>query len=334
MVSRRRRADALVTGDAGFLGRHFWRALVDRGYAAYGLDTARGAHEDLRRMLPELEGDRWELVVHCAAVGAHRSAIDGCPLCVAENLELDARLFRWAARARPRRLLYLSSSAVYPLHLQFHPSMMARLAESRALPPDYQVVAQLAEGLADPLDYCGAPDEVYGWAKLVGEALAFRARAAGVEVTVVRPFSGYGSDQPDRMPFGAFVDRALALEDPFEVWGDGRQVRDWVHVDDLVAIALAAVEAGLTGPLNICTGRGVSMDALARMVTSAAGYNPRLEHRRDQPQGVAYRVGSPAAMTRFWPQPLVALEDGVRRALAERPQLGFPEGPFGVGDRV
>jgi nucleoside-diphosphate-sugar epimerase len=301
MVTRGR---ALVLGDAGFVGRHLAATLDRRGWHVAGLDSARSPAEDLRRRLPSLRRRSYELVAHCAAVIGGRAMIEGCPLCLAENLELDAVVLRWCADTAPGRLLYLSSSAVYPV-----------LWQTATAP-----TVRLREGLADPtsrLGLAGPPDRTYGWGKLAGEALCAELAAGGVPTTVVRPFSGYGSDQAPAYPFGAFADRALALADPFQVWGSGRQVRDFIHIDDLVAGALAAVEQGVAGPLNLCTGVGTSFDELARLFAKAAGYAPTLAHEHQQPAGVAYRVGDPTAMAQVY-QPRVGLEDGVRRALAER----------------
>jgi nucleoside-diphosphate-sugar epimerase len=160
------------------------------------------------------------------------------------------------------------------------------------------------------------PDQVYGWSKLVGEVLAAKLRETGVPVTVVRPFSGYGTDQDPTYPFPAFIARAKAREDPFTVWGDGHQTRDFIHVDDVVNGTLAAVDQGVDGPLNLCTGRPVSFGVLAMEVCRQAGYLPDFHYATDQPTGVRYRVGDPTRMLEVY-QPKVTLEEGIRRALEE-----------------
>ena len=99
---------------------------------------------------------------------------------------------------------------------------------------------------------------------------------------------------------------------------DGVDVRDFFRADttryDLV-VHLAAVDQDVPGPTNLCTGRGVSFNELAAMVTLAACYTPRFDHKRDAPRGVAYRVGDPAKMLGFY-TPRVSLEEGIVRALA------------------
>src|SRR6185369_16127194 len=92
-------------------------------------------------------------------------------------------------------------------------------------------VVRTKQGRVLYLSSCAAADaepDAYGLLKLTGERMAVQARAAGVPVTVVRPYSGYGEDQSEDFPFRAFVERARRREDPFDVWGDGKQVRDWI----------------------------------------------------------------------------------------------------------
>jgi len=72
-------------------------------------------------------------------------------------------------------------------------------------------------------------------AKLSGEYLAgFAAKEYGLDVIVYRPFSGYGEDQDLTYPFPSIVRRAVRRESPFVVWGSGKQLRDFIHIDDVV----------------------------------------------------------------------------------------------------
>lgn len=299
---------ALVTGSAGFLGRHMVKGLLQRGYTVWGADTAveRGRWDALE--LFRGTSDRYDLVVHCAAVSPHRAAIDEKALAVgAGNLELDAAMFQWAARTKPGRVVYFSSSAAYPVRLQTREWLETYGPRPLA---EHQINLTQWGKTGD-----WSPDAIYGWVKLTGEHLAAAYRQQGGAVTVLRPFSGYGEDQAEDFPFGAFAARARRRDDPFTIWGDGDQVRDWIHVDDVVGATLAAVEQGVDGPLNLCTGRGVSVWELAAMFAAAAGYVPCFDFLGDKPAGVAYRVGDPTRMLEVY-TPKVSLEEGVRRALA------------------
>jgi nucleoside-diphosphate-sugar epimerase len=289
---------ALITGSAGFVGRHAVAELERRGWAISHCDILTGtdALDGFRTV-----GDQFDLVIHAAASSPHRAAIDSEPQHLARNLQLDAAMFDWAVRTGQGRVLYLSSSAAYPIDLQ----------------DDHATARELRE---DDIRWngrrnIGNPDAVYGWAKLTGERLAEQARGAGLPVTVVRPFSGYGEDQTENFPFRALVERARRREDPFTIWGDGQQVRDWVHIDDVIAGALAVVESGTDEPVNLCTGIGTSMAELAALACEQVGYRPEFELRADKPAGVAYRVGDPGRFHQYY-KPTVTLAEGVARALA------------------
>ena len=284
---------ALITGSAGFIGRHFARALDDAGYDITGIDIADGddARDFFRR-----DRTSYDLVIHAAAVVGGRRVIDGQPLEQAVNFELDAGLFQWALLARPGRVVYFSSPAAYPVILQRYPG--PGLAED-----------------AINLRYPQQPDALYGWIKLTGERLAALACEEGLRVTVVRPFSGYGEDQSTDYPFAAIAERANLRRDPLKVWGSGDQVRDWVHVDDIVAAVMTMASLGVDGPVNIGTGTGTSMIQLAGLFAEVCGYGPVIQPRPEAPSGVAHRVADTALLNQFY-TPTVSLEEGVKRIMA------------------
>jgi nucleoside-diphosphate-sugar epimerase len=258
--------------------------------------------QDCRGWFDGDSGCEWvDIAVHCAAVVGGRATIDGSPLDVAVNFELDTAFARWCMRTRPEHVVYFSSSAAYPVDLQ-DPRQMGRSHYA------------LRETDID-LDAIRQPDAIYGLTKLVGETLMRHLEQAGVRTHVFRPFSGWGADQDLAYPMPSFLDRARRREDPFVVWGDGQQVRDWVAVEDIVGAVMAAVDQDVRGPLNIGSGIPVSFDELAAMVCAAAGYSPTIQHIHNAPTGVRYRVCDPRRMLEVY-QPTVTLEDGIRRALA------------------
>jgi Nucleoside-diphosphate-sugar epimerases len=268
------------------------RRLKNVGFEVVGIDKKTG--KDCRAYFRDFI-DRFDLVVHCAAVVGGRAHIDGNPLAVAENLAIDSDMFRWALKTRQPRVVYFSSSAAYPVVYQG---------------PEGTLLAEEDIGH----DFYGTPDNTYGWSKLVGEQLATTALQQGVKVHVFRPFSGYGSDQDDCYPFPAYIHRAKRREDPFIIWGDGTSRRDWIHVDDVVEAVLAAVDQDFLGPVNLCTGLGTSFDELASLVCDAEGYTPAIEYNENAPQGVHTRVGDPEKMLSFY-MPMVTLSEGIRRSM-------------------
>lgn len=287
---------ALITGSAGMIGRHFEQYLDDQGWYTRRIDVKRGI--DARHFFLH-DDNHYDLVLHCAAhVGGRLDIENKAAFIGAYNVQLDGAMFEWALRTRPAHIVYWSSSAAYPIRKQLtHDSGLLREEDIELLEPEHA-------------------DFTYGWAKLVGERLAKEAEAEGLRVHVFRPFSGYASDQDTSYPFGAYVDRARRKANPFTVWGDGTQVRDFIHVDDVIGATMAAVEQDYQGPLNLCTGIPTSFNQLAQLVTSAAGYSPTIEHDRTKPVGVHYRVGDPTEMHKVW-VPRVTLEDGIRSALRQ-----------------
>jgi nucleoside-diphosphate-sugar epimerase len=303
---------ALVSGSAGFVGRHFTRHLLARGWEVYGFDTVPHtaastpgrpgwsvAWQADARDFFRVENASYDLVIHAAAVVGGRDKIENDPLAITQNYGIDAEMFRWALRTRPAKVVYFSSSAVYPTYLQ--------AADSAQLLQEPMVDAA-AQHLV------GVPDQTYGWAKLTGERSAVLARAEGLDVLVVRPFSGYGEDQSLDYPWPSFAARARRHADPFEIWGDGEQVRDWFHIDDVVGATMAAVELGVPGPVNLGSGVATSFNDLAAMFCGAAGYEPELKHLPAAPTGVQWRVCDPTRLFSFY-TPTVSLEEGIRRAL-------------------
>lgn len=295
----------LITGHKGFVGRHLAEAFQRRGDTVLGIDLVDG--NDMVTVMRDENFTRnmwgaFDLAVHCAAHVKGRVEIDGSPLAVATNLALDSIFFRWLELANVPRAVYFSSSAAYPVATQN--------SEHRI---------ELREDMTERVgQFFGEPDATYGWSKFMGEILAEHARANGHEVLVVRPFSGYGEDQSIDYPFPSFIARAMRRDDPFEIWGDGKQTRDFVHIDDVVGAVFALLEAHEQGPVNIGTGRAVSFDDLASLVIEEVGrgYQPGIKHLPDKPVGVRYRVADPKKMLQFY-QPKVSLEEGIARALRD-----------------
>jgi nucleoside-diphosphate-sugar epimerase len=298
---------AMVTGDAGFIGRHMRAELERRGWNVAGCDLKTGT--DARDVF--LHDDTiYDLVVHCAYHVGGRAAIDGEPRLLAMNLELDARMFDWAVRTGQRRVLYYSSSAAYPIRLQ-EATAAARILGGKY---DYgRPWIPLEETMID-IRAVEQPDARYGWAKLTGEQLAAAARLSGLHVHVVRPFSGYSHEQDLTYPFPAILRRVLSGD--LSVWGPPGQYRDWVHVDDVIGCSLAVVYRGVEDPVNICSGIGVEMGELAfRMARAANVAVPdEVTYLQDKPTGVMARVGSGERMVEIY-QPKVGLDEGIRRAI-------------------
>lgn len=287
---------ALVTGSMGLIGRHFSKHLLAAGWSVKEIDI-KYRHRDAREYFRQTDTPKFDLVVHCAAhVGGRLDIESKAAYIGAYNTSLDGSMFEWTLKTRPAHVVYWSSSAAYPVHMQ---------------KSDYY--AELRETDIN-VNFPAPADFTYGWAKLVGERLAQEVQAEGIKVHVFRPFSGWADGQDTSYPMGAFLDRARCKADPFDVWGDGRQIRDFIHMSDIIGATMAAIDQDYPGPLNLCTGVPTSFNELAALVTSAAGYQPALKHHTDKPQGVRYRVGDPTELHKVR-RPRVSLEEGIKAAL-------------------
>lgn len=269
-------------------------------------------HGDLRNLLyhlrqnPEyiqqhygIQFDHFADVYHFAAIVGGRLKIDGDPMMVALDLSIDAELFYYLCRHKPERMLYPSSSAAYPVSLQTETFAVA-----------------LKEEDIDFTKNLGVPDMTYGWSKMTGEYLAqIAARHYGLRVVCIRPFSGYGEDQDESYPIPAIAMRAARRDDPFEVWGTGKQARDFVHIDDIIDFTLILMNNISDGSgWNIGSGKLTTFLEIIDLFTSFAGYKPTIKPLIDKPVGVHARY---ADMTKvfntFGWKPKISLEEGMRR---------------------
>lgn len=305
----------LITGAAGFLGRHFADFYVERGDTVHGIDDLSSPHAkwgssknvvgDAGRFFSDWPDDvvnDYDIVFHFAAPVGGREKIEGDPLFNAGSLRLDAALFQWAAKhGKDATIVYPSSSAVYGIRAQRR-ERNAYLHEEFFTPAD--------EECWPP------PDEVYGLTKMVGEVLAWKAAKYGVNTLCIRPFSGYGEDQSLEYPVPSIARRAARHEDPIRVWGSGLQARDFIHVDDVVRATAARVDAGVYGyqRMNIGTGEFHTFNQIALMCAAAAGYQPSIENLEDKPQGVDRRYCDPKLMLTYY-TPQVTLQAGLRRVV-------------------
>jgi len=308
--------DQICIVDDLFTGRHPEEWLpVRAGYKgstgleySYQLDGAviRFIHDDVRHFFSDsLKGrgpSEWrglKAVIHLASVVGGRALIDGDPLLVATDLSIDAEMFHWARLVKPGRILYASSSAAYPIHLQ---------GNEKALP--------LKESYIEFGDRIGLPDMTYGWSKLTGEYLSrIAASRYGLHVACVRPFSGYGEDQETVYPIPAIAERAAHTEDPLVIWGTGEQARDFVHIDDCVEMMFRAMEEIQDGSaVNIGSGALTCFLDVARIFAEIANYSPVIKPQVDKPVGVQNRYADTTLLSeRFHWSPRISLRDGFSR---------------------
>ena len=277
----------LVTGGCGFIGSHLVDALAAAGhrvrvlddlstgttdYLPRGVDLVLGSVADaghVARAVAECDG-----CFHLAAIASvQRSAED---LVGTHRVNLGGTLTVLDALRQARRpvsLVYASSAAVY--------------GDCALLPT--------AE------DAPKRPQSPYGADKYASELHAAVATAAwGFPSAGLRFFNVYGPRQPPGSPYSGvvsiFADR-LGRGAPITVFGDGGQTRDLVHVSDVVAALLRAMDRRLPGApvFNVCTGRAVSVLDLAAILGRLRGVDPAITHAPPRAGEIRHSVGDPAA---------------------------------------
>jgi GDP-L-fucose synthase len=110
------------------------------------------------------------------------------------------------------------------------------------------------------------------------------------------------------------VKRALEKHNPFEVWGNGKQTRDFIHIDDIVDSVIASLDNPPNGPTNLGTGVATSFLELAQMSMDAVGYKGEIVTRPDKPVGCMHRVSDNSKLLSFY-TPKISLERGIWEAV-------------------
>lgn len=317
----------LITGGAGFVGRHLTKRLLDlnwdvtvvdnyvEGTGAIPIDTGWPLFDprdysnfdfintDCRNYFKFELTEGFDYLFHLAAVVGGRLTIENNPLAVASDLAIDSDMWSWATKGKVGKIINFSSSAAYPINLQ----------------KSSLEVIYLKEEMIDLTNTIGMPDLTYGWAKLTNEYLGKIAwEKHGIKSVVYRPFSGYGPDQDLSYPFPSICKRAIENmgSDEFKVWGTGLQSRDFIHIEDCITGVLKTMDLIDNGDaLNLSTGIPTSFLNFAKLATSIVGYTPKVIGDKSKPIGVQSRVGDTNKQIKFGFSAQTTIENGIRESL-------------------
>ncbi|MEU3028380.1 NAD-dependent epimerase/dehydratase family protein [Streptomyces incarnatus] len=318
----------LVTGGAGFIGSHVIEALRAHGHepVVYDVRTDPGADvRDPAAMARALAG--MDAVCHQAAMVGLGNGVADAPEYVSRNDLGTAVLLAAMAEAGVRRLVVAGSMVVYgegrytcPRHgvVRPGPRAVADLDAGRFEPRCPECGAELSPGLVGE-DAPADPRNVYAATKLAQEHLAGAwARSTGGTAVSLRYHNVYGPRMPRDTPYAgvaSFFRSALARGQAPRVFEDGGQRRDFVHVRDVAAANVAALEAesapGALIAYNTGSGEPRTVGELARALAEACG----------GPEPVVtgeYRLGDVRHIT--------ADSGRLRAALGWQPQVEFAEG--------
>jgi dTDP-L-rhamnose 4-epimerase len=287
----------LLTGAAGFIGGHVQSTLSARGHEVVGIDLMLASAHGESAVVPEgvvrvdvrdsegMEGILAGVDVVChqaAVVGAGVDANDS-PAFASHNDFGTAVLLAAMHRVRCRRLVLASSMVVYG-------DGRYRCERHGVVAPSPRLDDDLRQGLFDnrcpvgeePLtwelvteDAPLRPRSLYAASKLAQEHFALAwSLSSGGSVTALRYHNVYGDRMPRNTPYSgvaAMFRSSLEAGDAPQVYEDGHQTRDFVHVRDIAEANLRSVEEELAGfvPLNVSSGHPVSIGEVAMLLSQA-----------------------------------------------------------------
>jgi len=307
----------LVTGGASFIGSHLVEDLVAEGAdvrvaddLSSGEPVNLAAVEDeiellegnLKRMsFAEEATEGIDTVFHLAADHGGRGYISNYPANCATNMALDNVVYEAAVNNGVDRISFASSACTYPTDIQ-------------------QERQRLREDMVSFDERGGAyADEVYGWAKLMGErSLMAYERQYDIDASMVRIFTAYGPRENETHAIVALMAKAYAGQDPFRIWGDGEQTRNFTYVKDITrALRLAAENVTDATPVNAGISRYVTINEAVEHIFDHLDWEPEdIDYMTDKPVGVRHRAADTTRAEELlgW-EPEYTVEEGIRKTL-------------------
>lgn len=309
--------NTLITGGASFIGSHLCEELVSKGAnVRVADDFSSGSIENLSKIKSEidiLEGDlkKWsfadkatknmDIVFHLAADHGGRGYISTHPASCATNMALQNIVFENAVKNGVDKITYASSACTYPTDIQ-------------------EGKKRLREDMISFAERGGAyADEEYGWAKLMGEmSLKAFHKQYGVDASSVRIFTAYGPRENETHAIIALIAKAFIKQNPFKIWGDGKQTRNFTYVKDIVNALILACENIKDGnAVNAGIPEFISLTEAAEKVFEIVGWEPeRIEYLENKPVGVMHRAAdiTKAKKLMGW-EPEYNFEEGLRETI-------------------
>lgn len=269
----------LVTGAGGFIGSHLVKRLKKDGFWVRGVDIKYPEFSDTAAddfVLGDLKDpDFCQSVVSCGFDGVYQLAADmgGAGFIFTGDNDADImhnssminlNMLDACQKKGVKRVFYSSSACIYPEYNQMEPDN-PKCSEDSVYP--------------------AAPDSDYGWEKLFSERmyLAYH-RNYGMEVRIARYhniFGPEGSWRGGREKAPAALCRKVAMTDQdgeMEIWGDGKQTRSFLFIDECIEGTVRLMGSDFTGPVNIGSDEMVTIDHLVEMIMDIAGKKLAVKH--------------------------------------------------------
>lgn len=266
--------NALVLGGGGFIGSHMVERLKSEGFWVRAVDiklpeySNSGADEfvvgDLRdpivvaRVLDQSFDEIYQFAADMGGAGFIFSGENDANI-MHNSALVNLNILEAAKKHKPKSIFYSSSACIYPEHNQQDPDN-PNCAEDTAYPAN--------------------PDSEYGWEKLFSERLYLAYKKNyGLNVHIARYhniFGPLGTWRGGREKAPAAICRKVALAgegEKIEVWGDGKQTRSFLYIDECIEGTIRLARSGIEGPVNIGSSEMISINNLVQMISTIANKN-------------------------------------------------------------
>lgn len=278
---------AAVIGSSGFIGAHLTRVLLSKGFHVVGADIrppmfwspsefyyadARDKHQVDTIFHKHQFDEVYNMGCLMGGMGFIGDPKNNYDVMVGSSL-VALNVLNAAVSNNTPIIFYPSSACVYPEFKQDELNCIA-LKEQDAYP--------------------AYPDMPYGWQKLFSEQIHEAAKVKGIKVRVARFHNVYGdhtifSGGKEKAPAAICRKVAQATDgDVIEIWGDGKQVRSFMFIDDCLDGIFKLIESNYESPLNIGSDEAVSINELAQMVIDISGKKLKIKNIKGN-QGVRFR---------------------------------------------
>ncbi len=270
---------ALVCGAGGFIGSHMVKRLKNEGYWVRGVDLKSPefgeTHADdfvvgdlreqgvVRQVIDQPFDDLYQFAADMGGAGFVFSGENDADI-MHNSALINLNVVEACHKMGVKKVFYSSSACMYPEYNQMNPDE-PKLSEDSAYPAQ--------------------PDSDYGWEKLFSEHLylAFN-RNYGMDVRIARFHNIFGpegswNDGREKAP-AAFCRKVAETPNgnEIEMWGDGKQTRSFLYIDECLEAVRRLMESGFMGPVNIGSEEMVTINHLAEMAMAIAGKKLSIKH--------------------------------------------------------
>ena len=296
----------LVTGGTGLIGQQLIKLLKEEGanIRIVSLDNNSLVPPDTEFMQLDLMNfDNCKKACENVDVVFNLIGIKTSPKIIKEKpanifvsyLRFNTNIIEAARQSNVGWFLYVSTIGVYS-------------------PTDVMSEDELWNGFPSKHDWYG------GWAKRMGEMQleTYKIQYGLNNYSIIRPANVYGpydDFSETSMVIPSLIKRVYNKENPFVVWGDGTTIRDFIYSEDVARAMIFAVTNEINEPLNVGSGKGISIKDVVNTVIEISDYIPEIIWDVSKPSGDKQRILNTNKLNNYGFTPKINLKDGLTKTL-------------------